>query len=226
MTRTSLNIAIAGAGLSGAVVARELAEAGHRVMVFDGPDHVAGNCHTARDPATGVMVHVHGPHIFHTDDEEVWRYANRWTTFMPFAHRVKATAQGRVYSLPINLHTINQFFGTALSPAEARAFLAQRVEAGGPPARSFEEQALLCIGRELYEAFFRGYTLKQWGIDPRQIPASILKRLPVRFDYDDRYFSHRFQGMPCDGYTAMVERILDHAGIRLHLGESLARGDV
>lgn len=217
---------MAGAGLSCAVIARELAEAGHRVTVFDKRPHVAGNCHTERDPGTGVLLHVYGPHIFHTDDEEVWTLVNRYVRFLPYVNRVKATTGGRVYSLPINLLTINQFFGQTFSPSEARAFIESRADRTITDPQSFEEQALRFIGPELYEAFFKGYTLKQWEVDPKRLPASILTRLPVRFNYDDNYFFHRFQGMPEEGYTPMVQRMLDHPNIAVHLGEGLAAADV
>lgn len=220
------HIGMAGAGLSCAVIARELAEAGHRVTVLEKRSHVAGNCHTERDPASGVLLHVYGPHIFHTDDEEVWQLVNRYMNFRPYVNRVKATTGGRVFSLPINLLTINQFFGKTFSPSEARAFIESRADRSIAEPQSFEEQALRFIGPELYEAFFKGYTLKQWEVDPKRLPASILKRLPVRFNYDDNYFFHRFQGMPEEGYTPMVQRMLDHPNISVHLGEGLAAADV
>ena len=212
-----MRILCVGAGLSGAVIARALAEAGHRATVIDARPHAAGNCHTARCPETGVLVHVYGPHIFHTDDAQVWDYVNRFETFRPYRNRVKSTARGAVYALPINLHTINQFFAATMGPKEARAFIAARADASITEPRNFEEQALKMIGPELYETFMKGYTEKQWGCSPRDLPASILKRLPVRFNYDDNYFFHQYQGMPETGYTAMVERILDHPGIDLHL---------
>lgn len=215
---------MAGAGLSSAVIARTLAERGHRIEVFESRSHVAGNCHTARDPGSGVMVHVYGPHIFHTDDDEVWAYVNRFMRFLPYVNRVKATTGGAVYSLPINLHTINQFFGRTLSPSQAATFIGSVADPRITEPRSFEDQALRFIGRDLYEAFFRDYTRKQWGVEPSTLPASILKRLPVRFNYDDNYFSHRHQGMPEHGYTAMVEAILDHPGIEVHLETRLAPG--
>lgn len=215
-----MRIAIAGAGLSGAVIGRRLAEAGHKVEIFDPRDHVAGNCHTMRDAQTGVLVHRYGPHIFHTDDAEVWDYVNRFARFLPYKNRVKSTVDGQVYSLPVNLHTINQFFGKALRPDEARAFIAAKAEPIAEP-QNFEEQALAFIGRDLYEAFFKGYTEKQWGCSPTELPASILKRLPLRFNYDDNYFFHRFQGMPEQGYTPMVAAILDHPGIALELETAL-----
>lgn len=211
------HVLVVGAGLSGAVIARTLAEAGIAVTVREARDHVGGNCHTERDAETGVMVHVYGPHIFHTDDAEVWAYVNRFARFRPYRNQVKTTVDGQVYSLPINLHTINQFFGQSLRPEEAAAFVAARAEAGPEAPQSFEEQALRMVGRELYEAFLKGYTTKQWGCAPAALPAAILKRLPLRFSYDDNYFFHRFQGIPEEGYTEMVARILAHPGIALEL---------
>jgi UDP-galactopyranose mutase len=209
-----------GAGLSGAVIARALAEAGHAVRVLDERPHIGGNCHTERDAATGVMVHRHGPHIFHTADAEVWAYVQRFTEMRPYVNRVKAVVRGQVYSLPINLLTLNQFFARAMSPGEARAFLALRIRADIETPQNFEEQALRFVGEELYRAFFRGYTRKQWGIDPAALPAGILKRLPLRYNYDDNYFSHPYQGMPVGGYTMMVQRILDHPAIDLAVSRS------
>jgi UDP-galactopyranose mutase len=218
-------ILLVGAGLSGAVIARKLAEAGHSAVVLDERAHIAGNCFTERDSDTGVMVHVYGPHIFHTDDEPVWDYVNRFQTFMPYVNRVKTTSGGRVFLLPINLHTINQFFGKTLRPDEARQFIASLADTSIGEPKTFEEQALKFVGRDLYEAFLKGYTVKQWGCEPSQLPASILKRLPVRFNYDDNYFFHRFQGMPENGYTEMVERILNHERIDVRLGTRFTRPD-
>ena len=213
----SENLLMVGAGLSGAVIGRAMAEAGHAVSVVDARDHMGGNCHTQRDAETGVMVHVYGPHIFHTDDAEVWNYVNRFETFLPYKNRVKSTTGGQVFSLPINLHTINQFFGKTFRPEEARKFIENQADTSIENPQNFEEQALRFVGRDLYEAFFKGYTEKQWGCSPTELPASILKRLPVRFNYDDNYFFHRFQGMPEGGYTAMTARILDHPRITVHL---------
>jgi len=211
---------IAGAGLSGAVVARELAEAGHGVTVFESRDHIAGNCHTERDPETGVMLHRYGPHIFHTGDTEVWNYVNRFTTFMPYDHKVWTTVGGHVFPLPISLATINQFYGRAMGPAEAQDFIREIAE-DIPEPKNFEEQALSMIGRDLYEAFFKGYTEKQWDRSPTELPASILKRLPVRFSYEGSYFNHPHQALPKDGYTPMVEAMLDHPAIEVKLSTPL-----
>ena len=217
------HISIVGAGFSGAVLARELAEAGCKVDVFDTRPHVAGNCHTARDAQTDVMVHTYGPHIFHTSNQKVWDYIRRFGEFVPFVNRVKAITGGRVFSLPLNLLTINQFFGKTFSPSEAEAFFKEVGDASIESPANFEEQALHLMGRELYEAFFKGYTTKQWGMSPAELPASILKRLPVRFNYDDNYYASRYQGIPRDGYTAIVENLLAHPDIRLHLGTRFER---
>ncbi|TCZ60944.1 UDP-galactopyranose mutase [Roseicella aquatilis] len=213
-----MHFCIVGAGFSGAVIARRLAEAGHTVLVVDERAHIAGNCHTERDAATGIMLHRYGPHIFHTADREVWDFVNRFTRMMPYVNRVKAISGGAVYSLPVNLHTINQVFGTTMGPAEARDFIAAQARRDIVEPANFEEQALSMVGERLYRAFFRGYTRKQWGLDPTELPASILKRLPLRFNYDDNYFAHPFQGMPEEGYTEIVRRILDVPGVELRLG--------
>lgn len=218
-----MKIAIVGAGFSGAVIAYQLANAGYEIDVFDSRPHLAGNCHSERDEETGVMVHTYGPHIFHTSNERVWDFVNTFDEFMPFVNRVKAIVKGRVFTLPISLLTINQFFGKALSPAEAREFLASLGDASIVEPQNFEEQALRFVGRDLYEAFFKGYTTKQWGMDPRELPASILKRLPVRFNYDDNYYNSKFQGMPKNGYTYIVEKLLDSPKISVHLNQSFDR---
>lgn len=226
-THVTQRIACAGAGFASAVLARELAESGrYTIDVFETRDHVAGNCHTARDAETGVLVHEFGPHIFNTSRTEVWDYVQRFGRFMPFVNRVKAHTARGVFSLPINLLTINQFFGTSFDPAQARDFIASLGDASIVEPRTFEDQALRFLGRELYENFFAGYTLKQWGVPGSQLPASILQRLPVRFSYDDNYYNQAYQGIPVDGYTAIVERILDHPAIRVHLGTPLAKEDV
>lgn len=212
-----MKFGIAGAGFSGAVIARQLAEQGHEVEIHEARSHIAGNCHTERDESSGVLVHRYGPHIFHTDNERVWEYIQRFGDMVTFNHRVRTTVGGRVFLLPINLLTINQLFGLALGPDEAQAFIADLADQSiGEPA-NFEEQALKFVGREIYDAFFYGYTRKQWGIEPTELPASILKRLPVRFNYEDSYFNHPYQAMPRNGYTEIVAAILDHPAITVHL---------
>lgn len=220
-----MHVAIAGAGFSGAVIGRELAEHGHRVTIFEQRDHIAGNCHTDRDEETGVLVHRYGPHIFHTDIERVWDYVNRYAEMMPYRHSVRTTVDGRVYSLPVNLHTINQVYDAAMDPDEARAFIEQEAETDIGEPETFEEQALKFVGRRLYDLFFKGYTRKQWGVEPSQLPASILKRLPLRFNYDDTYFSHPHIGIPRHGYTDIVEQILDHESITVHLSTPFDPGE-
>lgn len=206
-----------GAGFSCAVIARELAQAGHHITVIDQRNHVAGNCHTERDAETNVMVHVYGPHIFHTDNETVWQYLQQFAKFMPYTNRVKAVSGEQVYSLPINLHTINQFYGKTFSPKQAREWIQAQSDQSIADPQTFEEQAMKFVGKDLYRAFFKGYTSKQWGVSPTELPASILKRLPVRFNYDDNYFAHKFQGMPENGYTEIVENILQHENISVKL---------
>lgn len=219
-------IGIVGAGFSGAVIAQQLAAQGYQVEVFDTRNHLAGNCHTYRDEKTEVMVHAYGPHIFHTNDERVWQYIQQFDEFMPFTNRVKAIYNGRVYSLPINLMTINTFFGKTFSPNEAAAFIESKGDKSIDDPQTFEEQAVRFLGQELYEAFFKGYTIKQWGLHPSKLPASILKRLPVRFNYDDNYYVSAYQGMPKNGYTVIVQKMLDHPNIRVHLGSTFTREQV
>jgi len=217
------HIGIVGAGFSGAVIARELGLAGHKVVVFDSRPHLAGNCHTERDSVTDVMVHVYGPHIFHTSNERVWNYVRQFDEFMPFINRVKSIYNGRVYSLPINLMTINAFFGKTLNPKEAAEFIDSIADKSIVVPHTLQEQALRFVGKDLYEAFFKGYTQKQWGMHPSELPASILKRLPVRFNYDDNYYSSKFQGMPRNGYTYICGRMLDHPNIEVRLNTSFSR---
>lgn len=210
---------VVGAGFSGAVLARELVEAFDCfVEIRDERDHIAGNCHTERDPDTNVMIHKYGPHIFNTDDEKVWSYVRRLGDFRPFVNRVKAVTSRGIFSLPINLMTINQFFGKNLNPAQAEAFVQSLGDCSIGEPSNFEEQALKMLGQELYETFFKGYTIKQWGCSPRELPASVLKRLPVRFNYDDNYYNKPYQGIPVDGYTSVIRSILEHPRITIRLG--------
>jgi UDP-galactopyranose mutase len=215
---------IVGAGFSGAVLVRELVERlDCRATVIDQRDHLAGNCHTSRDARSGVMLHLYGPHVFHTGNERVWQYVNRFGKFGPFINRIKAVTPRGVFSLPVNLLTINQFFGKTFAPEEARVFLDQLGDPDIREPQNFEEQALRFMGRELYETFFHGYTRKQWGCEPRELPAAVLKRLPIRFNYDDNYYADPYQGIPVDGYSALVEKILNHEKISLQLNTPFTR---
>jgi len=215
-----MTFSIVGAGFTGAVLAQELAKAGHKIEIFESRDHIAGNCYSERDSQSGILLHKYGPHIFHTDNEQVWKYVTQLTEFMPFINRVKTTSQGRVFSLPINLLTINQYFNKTFNPAEAKIFIQGIADNDIQEPQSFEEQAMKFVGKDLYEAFFKGYTIKQWGTSPAALPASILKRLPVRFNYDDNYFNHKYQGIPKDGYTPIAEKLLNHANIQVQLNSS------
>ena len=214
----SENILVVGAGFSGAVIARELALTNeYKVIVVDERNHAAGNCHTERDTNTNVMVHQYGPHIFNTNRLDVWQYVQQFSKFGNYTNRVKAITHKGVFSLPINLLTINQFFNKTLNPREAKSFVGNLGDRSIVEPQNFEEQALKLLGAELYEAFFKGYTYKQWGCDPKHLPASILKRLPIRFNYEDNYYSTQYQGIPLDGYTKLVERILDLPAISTKL---------
>lgn len=211
-------ILVVGAGFAGAVLARELArEGGYRVRVIDQREHLGGNCHTQRDASTGIMVHEYGPHIFNTNHRETWDYIQQFGEMGAYTNRVKAHTPRGVFSLPINLLTLNQFFGRSMNPREAEAYLRTQGDPSITDPQTFEEQALKMLGREIYENFFLGYTVKQWGVHPRELPASILKRLPVRFNYDDRYYASRYQGIPVEGYTAIIERILQNDAIEVRL---------
>lgn len=211
---------IIGAGFSGAVVANRLAEQlDCTVEIWEERDHIGGNCHTKRDEETGVMVHSYGPHIFNTDKKEIWDFVNNLTELRPYTHRVKAMSRGKIYSLPVNLQTINQFFNKSLDPQEAKEFVKTLGDKTINEPRNFEEQALSTIGNELYHAFFYGYTKKQWGCEPSELPASLLKRLPVRFNYDDNYHNNIYTGIPAEGYTAIFEKLLDSAKIKVVLNK-------
>lgn len=216
---------IIGSGFSGAVLANQLvSKLDCTIDIWDERNHIAGNCYTKRDAKTNVMVHQYGPHIFNTDKEGIWDYVNSFVRFFPYVHRVKAMHRDAVYSLPVNLHTINQFFNKTFSPSQARDFLDSLADKSLTDPQNFEEQALRFIGRDLYDAFFYGYTKKQWGCEPTELPASILKRIPVRFTYDDNYHSNLFTGIPVDGYTAVIEKMITHPLINISLNKRFVTG--
>jgi UDP-galactopyranose mutase len=205
---------IVGCGFFGSVFAQQARENGKSVLMMDRRPHLGGNCNSYKYEDTGIYIHKYGSHIFHCSDDVTWKYINRFTAFNRHLHRVLTTHQGKVYSMPINLGTINSFFGTNLRPNEVASFLDKQRTSGSRPA-NLEEQAISLIGKPLYEAFIRGYTRKQWGCDPRDLPITIIARLPVRQSYHDAYFNDRYQGIPLEGYTPIFERMLKGVDIEL-----------
>jgi UDP-galactopyranose mutase len=194
-------------------------ELGLRVLVIDRRDHIGGNAYSEADPETGIEVHRYGAHLFHTSNERVWEYVNRFTDFTPYVHKVYTNHRGEVFPLPINLGTINQFFRAAHGPEDARRLIQEQAsELSAGDARNLEEKGISLIGRPLYEAFIRDYTAKQWQTDPTELPAEVISRLPVRYDYDNRYFNDKYEGLPVGGYTAWIERMADHPNIEVRLG--------
>jgi len=212
------DLVVVGTGLFGLTVAERMAEQGRKVLMIDRRDHIGGNAYSEQDPATGIEVHKYGAHLFHTSNERVWEYVNRFTAFTDYVHRVYTTRRGEVFPMPINLGTINQFFRSAHGPDAARALVReQAAELEGRRPQNLDEQGVSLIGRPLYEAFIQGYTAKQWQTDPRELPASIISRLPVRYTYDNRYFNDTHEGLPTGGYTAWLERMADHPNIEVRL---------
>lgn len=211
------DLVVVGSGFFGLTVAERCAsELDKRVLVIDRRDHIGGNAYSEVDPETGIEVHRYGAHLFHTSNPRVWEYVNRFTEFTDYVHRVYTTHRGEVFPLPINLGTINQFFRSAHGPDAARALIAeQAAEVAAADVTNLEEKAISLIGRPLYEAFIRDYTAKQWQTPPRELPAEVISRLPVRYTYDNRYFSDRWEGLPVDGYTAWIERMADHPNIEV-----------
>jgi len=210
---------VVGAGLYGLTVAERAASAGVRVLVVDKRNHLGGNAYSEKEATTGIEVHRYGAHLFHTSNERVWEYVNRFTKFTNYVHRVYTTHKGVAYPMPVNLGTINQFFAAAMGPAAARALVAeQAAELAGREPSNFVEKGISLVGRPLYEAFFMNYTAKQWQTAPEELPASIVTRLPVRYTYDNRYFSDTHEGLPVDGYNAWFERMVDHPLIEVRLG--------
>jgi UDP-galactopyranose mutase len=224
------DLIIVGAGFFGATIAERTAnELGKRVLIIDRRHHIGGNAYSENDRETGIEVHKYGAHLFHTPNKTVWDYLHRFTTFTDYRHRVFTSHKNQVYSMPINLGTICQFFGKQLDPAEARALIAgQASELGDRAPQNLEEKAISLIGRPLYEAFIRGYTAKQWQTDPRDLPESIITRLPVRYNFDNRYFNDPYEGLPVDGYTAIFQRMLDNPliDIRLNTDYFAVKGEI
>ena len=204
------DLVVVGSGLFGLTIAEQAASRwGLRVAIVERRSHLGGNAYSEIDPETGIEVHKYGAHLFHTSNERVWEYVNRFTSFTSYVHRVWTTVDGVVYPMPVNLGTINQFFSAAYGPDEARALIAQQAaEVDGQEITDFESKGVSLVGRPLFEAFFKNYTAKQWQTDPKDLPASIISRLPVRYNYDSRYFNDKYEGLPVDGYTAWMERMV------------------
>ncbi|MCP3469278.1 UDP-galactopyranose mutase [Bradyrhizobium sp. CCGUVB1N3] len=214
------DVVVVGAGFFGATIAERVAsQLGGKVCVLDRRPHIGGNAYSEVDPDSGIEVHRYGTHIFHTNSEAVWSYLHRFTEFTGYRHRVFTVAQGRLYSMPINLATISAAFGRVMTPQEAQAAIAKEADAhGATAAQNLEDKAIASVGRTLYDLLIRGYTRKQWQTEPRELSAEIIGRLPVRLTFDDRYFADRYEGMPADGYTAIFRRMLADPNIALHLG--------
>ncbi len=215
----NVDLVVVGSGLFGLTIAERCAtDLGLKVLVLDRRYHVGGNAYSEAEPETGIEVHKYGAHLFHTSNGRVWEYVNRFTAFTPYQHRVFTIFRGRVYPMPVNLGTICEYFGKAMSPDEARAMVAEQAgEIDSADAQNLEEKGISLVGRPLYEAFFRGYTLKQWQTDPKELDPAIFSRLPVRYNFDNRYFNDKYEGLPVDGYTAWLERMVDHPNIEVRL---------
>jgi UDP-galactopyranose mutase len=214
-----VDLVVVGSGFFGLTVAERVAsQLGKRVLVLERREHLGGNAYSEVESRTGIEVHRYGAHLFHTSNERVWEYVRQFTAFTGYEHWVYSATGGRVYPMPINLGTICAYFGRHLAPEDARALIREQAGAADPSAASnLEEKAISLIGRPLYETFVRGYTHKQWQTDPKELPAEIISRLPVRYTFDNRYFDDRHQGLPIDGYTAWLRRMADHPLITLEL---------
>ena len=210
-------VLIVGAGLSGATIAREYADRGTKVMVIDKRNHIGGNVYDYIDPQTGIRVSKYGAHIFHTNDEEVWKYVNRFGEWKRWDHRVLANVEGTLVPIPVNINTVNSLYGESIqTSSEMDIWLKGKQIKCENPTNS-EEVALSRVGRDLYDTMFKTYTFKQWAKEPSELEPSVLERIPVRNTFDDRYFSDKFQGLPVNGYTSIVEHMLDHPHITVML---------
>ena len=221
------DLVVVGSGLFGLTIAEQAAtELGLKVALLDRRSHTGGNAYSENEEQTGIEVHRYGAHLFHTSNERVWEYVNRFTDFTNYVHRVYTRHDGVVYPMPINLGTINQFFNAAYSPAEAKALIAEQAgELAGTDPQNLNDKGISLIGRPLYEAFIKHYTAKQWQTPPEELPASIISRLPVRYTYDNRYFNDKYEGLPVGGYTAWLERMAAHPNIEVRLNTDFFSGD-
>ena len=221
------DLVVVGSGLFGLTIAEQAAtELGLKVALLDRRSHIGGNAYSENEEQTGIEVHRYGAHLFHTSNERVWEYVNRFTDFTNYVHRVYTRHDGVVYPMPINLGTINQFFNAAYSPAEAKALIAEQAgELAGTDPQNLNDKGISLIGRPLYEAFIKHYTAKQWQTPPEELPASSISRLPVRYTYDNRYFNDKYEGLPVGGYTAWLERMAAHPNIEVRLNTDFFSGD-
>lgn len=207
---------VVGSGLYGLTIANKIASnLNKKVLIIEKRNHIGGNAYSYFDEETNIEVHKYGSHLFHTSNEEVWEFVSQFTKFNSYRHKVKTTAHGQVYSLPINLHTINQVLGNALNPAGAREWLNRITESFKKDETNFEDFALNAMGSELYDLFIKNYTYKQWQTDPKDLPSSIISRLPIRFDYNDDYFDDKYQGLPVNGYGRFLDEIARHDNIQI-----------
>jgi UDP-galactopyranose mutase len=214
------DLVVVGSGFFGLTVARQAAdELGLKVLVIEKRNHIGGNAYSEFDPETGIEVHKYGSHLFHTSNERVWEYVNRFTAFNNYQHKVWAKHQGELFPMPINLDTINKFFGKSFTSDEAQLFIQSQVNAeSAANASNLEDRAISLIGEPLYEAFIKGYTEKQWQTDPKLLPAEVINRLPMRFNSEHRYFTDKYEGLPINGYTAWLENLANHQNIEIRLG--------
>ena len=214
------DLVVVGAGLFGLTIAERVAgELGRKVVVVERRGHIGGNAWSEREETTGIEVHRYGAHLFHTSNERVWEYVNRFTSFTGYRHKVYTTHRGEVYPMPVNLGTINQFFRAAYTPDQARALIREQArELGDREPANFVEKGISLVGRPLYEAFFMNYTAKQWQTEPAKLPASIVSRLPVRYTYDNRYFNDTHEGLPTGGYGPWLTRMADNPLITVLTG--------
>ncbi|RKT84247.1 UDP-galactopyranose mutase [Saccharopolyspora antimicrobica] len=219
MSFAGYDLIVVGSGFFGLTIAERAAtQLDKRVLVLDRRDHIGGNAYSEAEPETGIEVHRYGAHLFHTSNKRVWDYVNQFTEFTDYQHRVFTKHQGQVYSFPMNLGLLGQFFGRAFTPDEAKALVAEQAsEIETADAQNLEEKAISLIGRPLYEAFVRGYTAKQWQTDPKELPAAIISRLPVRYNFNNRYFNDSYEGLPVDGYTAWLNKMAEHDNIEVRL---------
>ena len=206
---------VVGAGLFGSVFAREAADRGYSVLVVDKRNHIGGNIYT--QPVEGIHVHVYGAHIFHTNEKYIWDYVNRFAEFNRFTNSPVANYKGELYSLPFNMYTFNRMWGVTTPDEARRTVEAQREAAGIREPKNLEEQAISLVGTDIYQKLVKGYTEKQWGRDCRDLPAFIIRRLPVRFTFDNNYFNAKYQGIPMGGYTGLVEKLLEGIEVRLNV---------